>query len=141
MRNKYTKELLEPVIALSKSWAEVCRKLNVTPSTGAQTHLTSRAKSFDISTTHFTGQGWAKGKSFEKKPIEFYLKRNSSTKSHSLKLRLIAAGIKEARCEICKLVEWQGEKIPLELHHINEDHNDNRLENLAILCPNCHAQQ
>lgn len=45
----------------------------------------------------------------------------------------------ELRCSKCGLTEWQGEKIPLELHHINGNNSDNRLENLTYLCPNCHA--
>jgi len=40
---------------------------------------------------------------------------------------------------MCGLTEWLGEKIPIELHHINGDRNDNKLENLQILCPNCHT--
>lgn len=142
MRNHYTKELLTPIVKTSKNWAEVCRKLNVTPSTGAQTHLTKRAKFFKINTAHFTGQGWSKGKQFgPKRPIKLYLINNSSIKSHELRLRLIKTGLKKKECESCHLSNWQGKPIPLELHHKNEIHTDNRLENLAILCPNCHAQQ
>jgi DNA-binding CsgD family transcriptional regulator len=57
-----------------------------------------------------------------------------------LKLRLFSAGLKRARCEQCGLVEWQGEALSLALHHVNGDPNDYRLENLQILCPNCHSQ-
>jgi len=60
--------------------------------------------------------------------------------SHSLKKALIRDGIKEHKCEICGFTEWNGKEIPLELHHINENHYDNVLENLQLLCPNCHAQ-
>ena len=142
MRNHYTKDLLEPIVASSKSWAEVCRKLNVTPSTGAQTHITKRSRLFHINTSHFTGQGWSIGKKFApKKPIEFYLTENSTIKSHALRLKLIKSGIRANKCESCGLSRWQEKPIPLELHHKNEVHTDNRLENLAILCPNCHAQQ
>ena len=62
-------------------------------------------------------------------------------KSHTAKLKLIEDGIKEHRCEKCGRVEWMESKIPLELHHRNGNHHDWNLENLEILCPNCHAQE
>lgn len=57
-----------------------------------------------------------------------------------LKKRLFNEGVKEYKCEKCGITEWMGEEIVLEIHHINGNHNDNRLENLQILCPNCHSQ-
>ncbi len=138
-RNRYTKELLEPIVKESCGWAEVCRKFNVKPSTGAQSHLTRRAKAFKLDTSHFKGTGWNKGMIFDKKPLSFYLVKESKINSHKLRLRLISEGLKEARCEKCKRNRWNGVDIPLELDHINSDHFDNRLENLQILCPNCHA--
>jgi HNH endonuclease/Helix-turn-helix domain of resolvase len=57
-----------------------------------------------------------------------------------LKRRLIAEGLKNPRCERCGITEWRGRALTLALHHINGDGRDNRLENLALLCPNCHAQ-
>ena len=63
----------------------------------------------------------------------------SSTK---LKSRLIEAGIKQWKCEIidCGISTWLGEPITLELDHINGNNSDHRLENVRILCPNCHSQ-
>jgi 5-methylcytosine-specific restriction endonuclease McrA len=58
----------------------------------------------------------------------------------NIRRRLIAEGLKEARCEECGISEWRGEPLSLELHHRNGERHDNRLENLAILCPNCHSQ-
>jgi DNA-binding CsgD family transcriptional regulator len=57
----------------------------------------------------------------------------------NVKRRLLAEGLKQAACEICGSDTWLGQPIPLDLHHANRVRNDNRLENLMLLCPNCHA--
>jgi hypothetical protein len=62
---------------------------------------------------------------------------------HSSRLRqiLIEQEVKEKKCESCELEEWMGKPIPLELHHIDENRFNNKLENLKILCSNCHMQE
>ena len=78
---------------------------------------------------------------FEKIPIEEILVENSTYQSAKLKKRLIDEGLKEERCELCGIGnEWNGRPLSLQLHHINGNHADNRIENLQILCPNCHSQ-
>jgi transposase-like protein len=65
--------------------------------------------------------------------------RPQTNRSH-LKLRLLAAGLKENCCEECGLSEWRGKALSVALHHVNGDGKDNRLENIKFLCPNCHSQ-
>jgi 5-methylcytosine-specific restriction endonuclease McrA len=58
----------------------------------------------------------------------------------NLKRRLIRAGLLGQRCRDCGIDRWRGVSLALQLHHVNGDRHDNRLENLALLCPNCHSQ-
>jgi len=71
-------------------------------------------------------------------PIEEVLTAERSRKH--VKRRLLTAGLKENRCERCGIEDWLGEPLAMALHHVNGDGADNRLENLQMLCPNCHAQ-
>ena len=139
MRNKYTRDFLAPVIADATSWIEVCRRVGVTPMTGAQTHIKKRAIDFGIDFSHFPGQAWSRGRTFTKKNVTAYLIEHSPIKSATLRQRLIRDGLKEEKCERCGLEEWQGEAAPLEVDHINHVHDDCRIENLQILCANCHT--
>ena len=63
-----------------------------------------------------------------------------SYQTFKIKLRLFSEGIKTNVCEICGISEWNNTKLNCELDHINGNSRDHRLENLRILCPNCHSQ-
>jgi len=73
-------------------------------------------------------------------PIQDLLAMGRRRNRHHVKQRLFAAGLKDERCESCGITEWRGAPISLELHHLNGKGLDNRIENLRVLCPNCHSQ-
>ena len=64
----------------------------------------------------------------------------SSRSRCTLKRRLLQAGLLQNRCDICGLSEWQGEPLSIQIDHLNGVRDDHRLENLRMLCPNCHSQ-
>ena len=72
--------------------------------------------------------------------LEDVLNNKRSLGTHALKLKLIKEGLKTEKCEKCGLSEWKRKKIPLELHHKDGNVKNNELNNLEILCLNCHAQ-
>ena len=73
-------------------------------------------------------------------PLEDLLVKGRRTGRGHLKARLIEAGLKENRCEICDITHWMGKPVNMQLHHKNGDGTDNRLENLQFLCGTCHSQ-
>lgn len=60
--------------------------------------------------------------------------------SNKLKKRLLKENILDDKCDICGIDEWNGKKLIMQLDHINGISNDHRLENIRLLCPNCHSQ-
>lgn len=71
---------------------------------------------------------------------EDILKENCNHQRIVLRRYVIKNNLIPYKCAICGCTEWQGKTLSLELDHINGINNDNRLENLRFLCPNCHSQ-
>lgn len=138
------KELIEAV-KLSKSFRSVIKILGLIPAGGNYVQVQKRIKELNLDTDHFTGMAWNKGTTYHSKTrpsLEVLLVENSMVQSFKLKKRLYENGLKLPKCELCGWAEQSIDgRIPLELDHINGVHTDNRIENLRILCPNCHSLQ
>lgn len=143
-RRHWTDDDLAAAVRECESVSAVLRRLGYTPSGGMHRLVVGHIRRLGLDTGHFRGQGWSGGRTLPSRtarPLTEVLVANSPHRSTGhLRRRLIAAGLKAARCEACGLTGWRGRTLPLHLDHVNGDHTDNRLENLRILCPNCHAQ-
>ena len=139
---KYTIEEVKQAVKENKSIAGVLRQLELKPIGGNYRTISRIIEKHQIDTSHFTGQGWNVGLAFKPNKglsdQEIFVQDSSYKCSWRLREHYkIATGI--ARCEQCGFDVWQGQPIPLEIHHINGINTDNRLDNLQLLCPNCHA--
>jgi len=141
MKHTYSEQDLRDAVKTSGSLRQVLQKLNIVAAGGNYETTKKRISHYGIDTSHFHGQLWNKGKTIgPKRPIEEYLVNGKYIQSNSLKKRLISEGIKEHKCECCGITEWNGQPTPIELDHIDGNRYNNVIENLRILCPNCHAQ-
>jgi hypothetical protein len=137
----YTEEQAREAIATSYSWAESLRKLGLCSTGGAWRVLKKYAELWSISTEHFDpARNREMNLGTKKRPLEELLVEDSTCSRQNVKRRLYQEGLKEPRCEICGQDEnWRGRRMAMILDHINGVLNDNRLENLQIVCPNCAA--
>jgi len=137
---KYTEEQLRSAVHSSTSYRQVLLKLNVAPFGGNYAVLKKAIEYYGLDTSHFLGQAWNKGKSLpRKRTLDDYLTNKAAVQSYKLKNRLLNEGVFKHQCMQCKQTFWQGCPIPLELDHIDGNNKNNRLSNLRLLCPNCHA--
>lgn len=129
------KEQILKWIEEEQSKAFMCQQLHCKPET-----LNSYMEKMGIK---YKGQPSKKGRNLGLGYItaEQYLQSGSVIKSHTLKLKLFKDGIKAKQCELCGVSEWLGIELPLELHHKDGNHYNNELDNLMVLCPNCHSIQ
>ncbi len=119
----------------SKSMAEAASKLNL--------HFNSfkkRALELDCYQPNQSGIGTRKNS--PKIPIDDIVVRGSHPQyqSYKLKLRLLSENLKFNQCEECGIDDWNGKSLQMELHHIDGNRTNHLLDNLKMLCPNCHSQ-
>lgn len=129
-----SKEEFEKLVAESRSIRELAVKIGYAPDGGGTIKSLKEAiKFYNVDTSHFLGQGWNKN-NFD---YESFTTHSNKKNGKTTRNPLIA--LRGHRCECCGNTEWLGQPIKLEIHHINGDRSDNSLENLQLLCPNCHS--
>jgi len=137
MATTYSELELAEAVEKSDSLAEVLRNLGLAASGTAYKNLRANIYDYNISILHFGTR--PRNMDTMVKPVEYFLKLNGpKIRSSRLKEKLWESGLLEEKCYRCGITEWQSEEAPLDLEHINGNHQDNRIENLTILCANCH---
>lgn len=142
-KNVISKEVAEKICKEVFSVAEFCRAVGWKPTGGNYRTFYKYVKEYGLDYSHFTGQRSNLGNKHQcgLPSNEFFVKEKLIKSSDVIK-KLIALGLKEYRCENpeCGISEWHGKEIRLQLHHKDGDHFNNELDNLMLLCPNCHSQ-
>lgn len=138
---RYSQDEARAAVADSLNFNEALRRLGMRSAGGNWRTLRKYAERWGISTDHFdAGAHRRQGVPRARRPLNEILVERSSYSRWHLKRRLFEEGFKERRCEMCGQGElWRGRRMALILDHINGVADDNRLENLQIVCPNCAA--
>lgn len=142
-RRKWDKNDLQKALKESRSIRQILTKLRLKEAGGNYSQIKKYLQIYKLNTSHLKGRGWnkgLKGTSGPRIPLENILVKGSTFQSYKLRNRLIREGVKKGQCEECGWAKRSKDgRLPLELDHINGDSSDNRIENLRILCPNCHS--
>jgi hypothetical protein len=140
---RFTEEEARAAVAASRCYSEALRRLGLRAAGGNHATIKKYVRLWGISTAHFDPHASARAnlaRFSQARPLDEVLVEHSSYSRRVLKERLFAEGIKSRRCELCGQGElWRGRRMSLILDHINGVGDDNRLENLQVVCPNCAA--
>jgi Zn finger protein HypA/HybF involved in hydrogenase expression len=141
---KIPKSELQEIVDQSVTFTNILSYFNLSNKGGNCKTLKARLSSDNIDFSHIpqglnSNRGLIRG-GMKAIPLEEILVVGSTYHTGHLKERLIKGRLLEYKCNVCRLDSWRGKKLSLQLEHRNGISNDNRLENLTLLCPNCHSQ-
>lgn len=145
MENKIYKLSDEQFVELlkkSSTISEVLFKLGYTTkgNSWGYSQIKRRMTDLNLDYSIFKGKSYLANKKPDKISEQDILRENCKHQRTVLRRYVIKNNLIPYKCAICGCTEWQGKTLSLELDHINGINNDNRLENLRFLCPNCHSQ-
>lgn len=143
LKHYYEKDFLTKIISESNSYSECFRKIGISNRPGNYDTIKKYVSLYKIDTSHFykeKTEAMINHMKLIKRPLSEILVENSSFSRQHLKERLFEEKLKVNVCELCgQDDDWNGRKMSMILDHINGVNNDNRIENLRILCPNCNS--
>ncbi|MFH8841058.1 HNH endonuclease signature motif containing protein [Streptomyces sp. NPDC017868] len=143
---RWTREVLAEAVAASTNMWDVLRHLGVELVGGQHTHISRRVRAYGIDITHFTPPARTERMRHNQRrrtPEEILVLDTSAhprrARSSRIKAAMLEVGVEE-QCALCRTgAVWLGDPLPLEVDHVDGDWRNNRIENLRLLCPNCHS--
>lgn len=143
MKYDWSKKHLEETVKNANCWFDWLRLLEI-PTRGCNYRtLKSKSSLYNIDVSHFNyiysrthnGKRVLKNRNDEEIFNDY-----TPIKTASVKKEYINRILKNTHCELCGISEWNGKDIVFQLHHKDGNHKNNNIENLILLCPNCHSQ-
>jgi len=145
---KIPKEDFRKIVQESFTFTEILKKCNLDNKGSNINTVKRRASKENINFSHIkTGRSHNKDRVFPKERISLveakskYFIKNKGSRRGTIKTLILRYDIIPHQCKECKCSSlWNSKPLSLQLHHLNGDNDDNRIENLIFLCPNCHSQ-
>lgn len=131
---KLSNEEFAALVQESRSFYELAAKIGYEKTGGGtQASLKQAVKEKGLDTSHFTGQAWNKNQ------FDYSVFTKGTRKKNGKTTLTPLIALRGRRCENCQLETWMDQPINLEIHHKDGDRSNNELDNLELLCPNCHS--